>query len=112
MGIDAMGALASAEAAGAVVSMLDDDVPEVRLAAAKQLGILKDKSGQIIVEEYFKNPPPQRSAEEIERQDVLAALAIGRIGAKSLRPYLSELIKSSSGQVRLAAAEAVLLLPE
>ena len=112
MGINAMGALLSAKASGAIVSMLDDGVPEVRLAAAKQLGILKDKSGQVVVAEYFKNPPPQRSAGEIERQNVLAALAIGRIRAESLKSYLPKLIKSRSQQVRLAAAEAVLLLAE
>ena len=112
MGINAMGALASAKASGALVSMLDDDVPEVRLAAAKQLGILKDRSGWVVVKEYFENPPPQRGAEEIERQDVLAALAIGRIGAEFLRPYLSDLIKSRSQQVRLAGAKAVLLPAE
>ncbi|NIA17138.1 MAG: hypothetical protein GWO86_02200, partial [Planctomycetes bacterium] len=112
MGIGAMGALASAKASSAIISMLDDGVPEVRLAAAKQLGILNDKRGGSVVEEYFKKPPPQRSAEEIERQDVLAAMAIGRIRAKYLRPHLSRLIKSQSQQVRLAAAEAVLLLNE
>lgn len=112
MGIKAMGALASAKASNALITMLDDDVQEVRLVAAEQLGILGDKSGQVVVEEYFANPPPERDIDEIERQDVFAALAIGRIGSKSLRPYLAELIKSKSQQVCLAAAEAVLLPAE
>ncbi len=112
MGIKAMRFLASAKASNAMITMLDDDIPEVRLVAAEQLGILGDKSGQVVVEEYFANPSPGRNIEEIERQDVFAALAIGRIKSKSLKPHLAELLKSKSQPVCLAASEAVLLLTE
>mgnify|MGYP001110137148 CR=1 FL=1 len=38
MGIRAMGALGTPEAKNALTTMLDDPVPEVRLAAAEQVG--------------------------------------------------------------------------
>lgn len=113
MGIKTMGALGStktSKASNALISMLDDDVPEVRLAAAEQLGLLGDKSGQVVVEGYFAKPPSERNKNEIERQDVFAALAIGRIGTKSLKAHLPVLLKSESKQVRLAAAKSALLL--
>ena len=113
MGIKAMGALGSTKASkatNALITMLDDDVPEVKLAAAEQLGILRDKSGQVVLEEYFAKPPPERNKNEIEHQDFLAALAIGRIGTKSLKAKLPILLKSESKQVRLAAAKSALLL--
>ena len=113
MGIKAMGALGStkiSKALNALITMLDDDVPEVRLAAAEQLGVLSDKNGQVVIDEYFAKPPPERNKNEIERQDVFAALAIGRIGTKSLKAKLPILLKSESKQVRLAAAKSALLL--
>lgn len=108
-GIESMSALGSVRASDAMITMLDDEVVEVRLTAARYLGILADNSGEVVVKEYFANPPKRRNKQAKERQDVLAALAIGRIKSKALRPFLPELLKSKSQQVRLAVAKAVLL---
>jgi HEAT repeat protein len=45
---------------------------------------------------------------DMERVKVLAALAIGQIGTKSVTKYLPELLQNESKFVRIAAAKAVL----
>ncbi|OHB63959.1 MAG: hypothetical protein A2Y77_10150 [Planctomycetes bacterium RBG_13_62_9] len=109
IGIRAMGALGTEEAKNAIVTMLDDPVPEVRLAAAEQLGRLGDSIGEAEVKEVFeKNLMADMDAQGQGRVRTLAALAIGEIGAESLLKYLPQLLQNPSKAVRLAAAKAVL----
>lgn len=108
-GIRAMGALGTVEAKNALITMLDDDVPEVRLAAAEQLGMLGDTTGEAEVLKVFtKNLTAGLDKEELERVYTLTALAIGQIGTAPLTKFLPELLKNESKFVRIAAAKAVL----
>jgi len=109
MGIRAMAALGTSRAKGALVTMLSDKVLEVRLAAAEQLGMLGNTSGELEVLDVFtKNLTAGLDAEEAERVEVLAAMAIGQIRTVKLKKYLPRLLESRSRFVRLAAAKAVL----
>jgi HEAT repeat protein len=109
IGIRAMGALGTDEAKNAIVTMLDDPVPEVRLAAAGQLGKLGDTAGEAEVLAVFeKNLLANLDVQGQERAKILAALAIGEIGKDCLAKYLPTLLQDPSKAVRLAAARAVL----
>jgi HEAT repeat protein len=109
MGIKAMGALGTAEARNALTTMLDDELLEVRLAAAEQLGAIKDPIGEPVVLDVFgKNLSAVLDKRARERANVLAALAIGQIRTPSLIKFLPELLKDESKFVRIAAAKAVL----
>jgi HEAT repeat protein len=109
MGIYAMGALGGTRGINTILTMLDDDVVQVRLVAAEQLGVLGDKSGQLVVLGYLFSPPEQEKtmAESCNR---LAALAIGQIGTEKLIQYLPKLLKNGSPTVQLAAAKSVFIL--
>ena len=108
VGIRAMGALGTEQAKNALITMLDDGVLEVRLAAAEQLGKLQDPIGEPEVLQVFtKNLTADLDKESLERVNVLTALAIGQIGTKPLTKYLPQLLKDESGFVRIAAAKAV-----
>ncbi|MCX5632860.1 MAG: HEAT repeat domain-containing protein [Phycisphaerae bacterium] len=109
MGIYAMGALGGERGRDTILTMLDDDIPQVRLIAAEQLGALGDKSGQFVVLEYLAGPKQQEKF-SAERCDILAALAIGRIGTDKLTEYLPKLLKNDSPAARLAAAKSVFIL--
>ena len=108
MGIRAMGALGTQKAREAMVTMLDDSVLEVRLAAAEQLGALGDMTGEPEVLAVFRKGLLGGSGVDTERGKVWTALAIGRIGTPSLARYLPEMLKDNSKSVRLAAAKAVI----
>lgn len=108
VGIRAMGALGTEQAKNALVTMLDDGVLEVRLAAAEQLGKLKDPIGEPEVLEVFtKNLTAGLDKPGLERVNVLTALAIGQIGTNKLVKYLPLLLKDESVFVRIAATKAV-----
>jgi len=108
MGIRAMGALGTPKAKNALIIMLDDDILEVRLAAAEQLGRLKDTTGEPEVLDVFsKNLTVGLDKEDRERANVLTALAIGQIHTPALTKFLPRLLKDDSKRVRLAAAKAV-----
>lgn len=108
MGVRSMGTLGTSEAKDALITMLDDDVLEVRLVAAQQLGMLKDTTGELEVLDVFeKNLTTRMDVIARERVNVLTALAIGRIATPSLAKFLPKLLKSESKFVRLAAAKAV-----
>lgn len=110
IGIRAMGALGTREAKEVLQTKLDDDILEVRLAAAEQLGMLGDTSGQGVVISVFDEGFTQGlEPEGYERVMVLTALAIGRIDTPSVTKYLPKLIEDKSKLVRLAAAQAALL---
>ncbi|UCG59865.1 MAG: HEAT repeat domain-containing protein [Phycisphaerales bacterium] len=108
LGVRAMGALGTAEAKNALITMLDDAVLEVRLAAAEQLGKLNDRTGEPEVLDVFKkNLTAGQSSDDRERVNRLTALAIGEIGTDRLAKYLPQLLRDESKSVRLAAAKAV-----
>ena len=109
MGVYAMGAFGGVKGANAIITLLDDDVVEVRLTAAEELGMLGDNSGQIVVLEYL-NSPESAEKETIERRNTLAALAIGQIGTEPLIAHLPKLLKNDSPFVRLAAAKSIFIL--
>ena len=108
MGVKAMGALATIQARNALITMLDDDILEVRLAAAEQLGMLGSSTGELEVLDVFtKNLTANLNKMGLERVNVLTALAIGRIGTPQLTNFLPQLLKNQSKSVRIAAAKAV-----
>jgi HEAT repeat protein len=108
MGIRAMGALGTEEAKNALITKLDDDILEVRLAAAEQLGMLGETTGEAEVLKVFtKNLGSELDNEELEQVNTLTALAIGQIGTNNLTKFLPGLLKNESKFVRLAAAKAV-----
>ncbi len=111
IGIEAMYELGTPLARDAILTKLDDDVLEVRLAAADKLALLGDKSGSATVLSVFKeNLTYGMDEASTERILALSASAIGSIKTKKLSKYLPELINNKSAIVRLAAAKAVLQL--
>ena len=108
IGIQSMGTLGTNEARNALITMLDDDVLEVRLAAAEQLGALGEGTGVPEVLDVFeKNLTAGLDRQDRERIYVRTALAIGRIGTASLTKFLPQLLADESKFVQLAAAKAV-----
>jgi HEAT repeat protein len=108
-GIKAMGALGTQNAIDAIITKLDDPVPEVRLAAAEQLGALGSKTGEPEVLDIFtKNLTKGVSQEDAERIKFRTVLAIGRICSGSLTRFLPQFLNEPSKRIRLAAAQAVL----
>ena len=108
MGIKAMGALGTLQAKDALITMLDDDIVEVRLAAAEQLGMLNDPVGEpVVIDVFSKNLAAKLDPQSQERLNVRTALAIGRIGTPSLTRYLPSLLRDESKMVRITAAMAV-----
>ncbi len=108
MGVRSMGALGTAEARNALITMLDDDILEVRLAAAEQLGMHGDTTGEPEVLDVFtKNFTSGLNKEDLERVNRLTALAIGEVGTERLMKFLPRLLKDESKFVRIAASKAV-----
>jgi HEAT repeat protein len=108
MGVIAMGKLNSPEARGALIKMLDDDILEVRLVAAGQLGLLRDPTGESKVLEVFeKNLTHEMEPQAAERTNVLTVLAIGQIKTPALKKFLPKMLQNESKFVRIAAAKAV-----
>ena len=108
MGIRAMGALGTVQAQNALITMLDDDIMEVRLAAAGQLGTLGSATGEPEVLDVFtKNLTAGLDRNGLTRVNTLTALAIGQIGTPQLTKFLPQLLKNQSKFVRIAAAKAV-----
>ena len=109
LAVRAMGALGTRQAKDVLITKLDDDVLEVRLAAAEQLGILGETIGEPEVLDVFRNNlTKQMTAEDAERVNVRAALAIGQIRTSRLVDFLPQLLADKSKFVRIAAAKAVL----
>ncbi|NLK40555.1 MAG: HEAT repeat domain-containing protein [Planctomycetes bacterium] len=107
MGIRSMGALGTLDAQNAIITMLTDDVLEVRLCAAEQLGRLGDSSGREEVARYLQTHP---DLSQSDMATMLAVMAIGYIGTPDLTAYLPKALKSPSEDIRLAAAQSILLL--
>ncbi len=113
IGIRAMGALGTIQAQEALFTKLDDDILEVRLAAAEQLAALGDISGeQVVLSVFEERLTAGLDQAGRERIMVLTALAIGRLGTPKTIRYLPELIEDDSLLVRLAAGRAVLQAAE
>jgi HEAT repeat protein len=107
-GVVAMGTLGTVEAKNALITMLDDDVLEVRLATAGQLGMLGENIGEAEVLDVFrKNLLSGGSKKDVERIKVLTALAIGQICTEPVREFVPLLLRDESEYVRIAAAKAV-----
>ena len=108
VGTRALGSLGTRQARDIIVTKLDDPVLEVRLAAAEQLGMLGDTTGEPEVLEVFqKNLTAGMDRVARERVNVMVSLAIGHIGTPTLTKYLPQLLKNESKFVRIAAAKAV-----
>jgi HEAT repeat protein len=108
-GIRCMGVLGTPEALMAIQTMLQDDVLEVRLAAAEQLGTFGDRSGLPLVQKYFEDRP---NLDETTVANQLAVAAIGTLRDNSLNGYLSRALASKSPIIRLLAAKSVLIQRE
>ena len=109
-GISAMRELGTPEARNALLTMLDDDVLEIRLAAAEHLGMLKDRTGERMVLDVFEKDLTgglSLDREALDRANARTALAIGQICTPALTKYLPRLLRNESKFVRLAAAKAV-----
>jgi len=107
-GVRAMGTLGTTEAKSALITMLDDDMLEVRLVAAEQLGMLGDTAGEPEVLDVFtKNLTAGLDKKGLERVNKLTVLAIGQIGTSPLTKFLPQFLKDESKFVRIAAAKAV-----
>lgn len=109
MGVRSMGALGTTDSKNDLIRMLDDDILEVRLAAAEQLGKLGHVTGEPEVDDVFtKHLYRGYDKRGRERVMVLTGLAIGEICSESLTQYLPVLLGDESKLVRLAASKAVL----
>jgi len=107
-GIRAMGAMGTSRAKDSLLTMLKDDVPEVRLVAAEQLGYLGNAEGENIVVNALTHDILTTTDQESKAQiQTLAAMAIGQIRTPALKKFLPELLKSDSPFARMAAAKAV-----
>jgi len=112
IGVQAVGALGTEKAREVLITKLDDDVLEVRLAAAGQLGMLGDNTGDKQVLDVFeKDLTADMDKQGRERVNVLTALAIDRICTPRLVKFLPQLLKNESKFVRIAAAKAVFQCP-
>jgi HEAT repeat protein len=108
-GIRAMGALGTPQARDSISTMLKDDLPEVRLVAAEQLGKMGDTAGEkVVINAFTKDIANAQDQETRARIQTLAALAIGQIRTPALKNFLPALLKSESQFARLAAAKSVL----
>jgi HEAT repeat protein len=110
MGVRAIGALGTREAREILVTRLDDEILEVRLAVAAELGKLGDNTGEPEVLDVFAKKLTKGLEERaLVRIKVLTALAIGQICTPDLTKHLPKFMKNQSKSVRLAAATAVFL---
>lgn len=108
IGVRAMGLLGTPKARDILVTKLDDNILEVRLAAAEQLGKLNDRIGEPeVLDAFEQNLTTRMDMEAAERANVLIALAIGELCTPDLEKILPQLLKNESEFVRIAAAKAV-----
>ena len=106
IGISAMAALGTPEAQNAILTMLMDDIPEIRLFAAGQLGRLGNTSGQGIVLKYLSSPQFDMNRWSVANESAVAA--VGQIGTDELKKFLPKLLDSRNKLIQLSAAQAVL----
>ncbi len=106
MGIRAMGKLGTQDAESAIITMLDDDLWEVRLCAADELGKLGSNLGEPEVIEYIEKA--SKTSQKTAMANGMAVMAIGNIPSDSLKAYLPKLLNSKSKLARLLAAKSLL----
>jgi HEAT repeat protein len=89
---------------GHLRAALTADYPEVRVVAARAMGMLGSDAGHGIAAEAARSPDVY--------QRHRAAMALGDIGRSDAQPILAELMKQTDApaDVRLAAARGLLLL--
>ncbi len=110
MGIKAMAQLGTAEAKNAIKTMLYDDIVEVRLYAAGQLGVLGDTAGQDEVLAYLQSNLQNKNEWSVAGDTAVAA--IGQIGTDALAKLLPVFLDSRNKLIRLSAAQSALLLTQ
>lgn len=108
MGVKAMGELGTTDAKNAIKTMLYDDIMEVRLYAAGQLGRLGDTAGEVEVLTYLNEQ--LGGADEWSVANETAVTAIGQIGTDELVRFLPRFMNSRNNLIRLSGAQSVLLL--
>ena len=108
IGIRGMGLLNTVDAKNAIITMLRDEVGEVRLCAAQQLAQMGDLTGEQEVMAYFKTQSPDLNQTSVA--NIFATMAIGRMATAPGTKYLPQLLQSRSKVIRLTAAQSVLLL--
>ncbi len=108
MGIRGMGLLNTTDSKNAIITMLDDEVPEIRLCAAEQLARMGDLAGESEVIGYFKTQHPDINQAFVA--NIFATMALGRMTMAPGVEYLPRLLQSRSKVIRLTAAQSVLLL--
>jgi len=106
IGIQGMGALNTPESRNAIATMLQDDVQEVRLAAAEQLARLGDNRGEGLVLEYFQTNPNLNTA---TMANGMAVMAVGYLKNSRLNALLPSFLDSRSPYIQLLAAQSVLI---
>ena len=117
MGIRAMGALGTLDAKNAIMTLLyhsdedpgDEDI-DVRLCAAEQLGRLSSKAGESEVLNYFSDVSHSLDKLPSSRANQFAIMAIGRINSIRLNRYLPKLLFNPNKDLKLAAAQSLLLV--
>jgi HEAT repeat protein len=108
MGLSSMGALGTRKAQDVLLTKLDDEVVEVRLVAAEQLGLLKDSTGVPEVRGVFEqNLTLNMDQESRSRVLILTAMAIGNIKDNQLKGYLPALLEDKNPFVKIAASKAI-----
>jgi HEAT repeat protein len=108
MGVKAMGELGTTDAKNAIKTMLYDDIMEVRLYAAGQLGQLGDTAGEVEVLTYLNEQ--LGGADEWSVANETAVTAIGQIGTNELVRFLPRFMNSRNKLIRLSGAQSALLL--
>ena len=106
MGIRGMGALNTPESRNAIATMLQDDILEVRLAAAEQLARLGDNRGENHILDYFKTTPNLNNA---GMASGMAVMAIGHLKNSHLNTFLPKALDSQDPYIQLLAAQSVLV---
>lgn len=116
MGVRAMGELGTKDARNAIKTLLynsedspGDDILEVRLSAAEQLGRLGSRAGEGEVLDYFSKVSGNLSSLRSSSTNHLAIMAIGRIESSRLRAYLPKLLSNPNKDLKLVTAQSLLL---
>ena len=106
IGIRGMGALNTLDSQNAIITMLQDDIVEVRLVAAEQLARIGNKRGEEQVYTYFQTHP---DLNKVGMANQTAVMAIGPLNSGRLNRQLQDAIDSQSPYIQLLAARSVLL---
>lgn len=109
MGIRAMSALGTLDAKNAIVTMLGDDIDDVKICAAYELGKHKSRIGEPEVMDYFTMNSAKLSSLESGPGSHLAIMAIGSIKSPRLNAFLPKLLANTKKDLKLAAAQSVLM---